>query len=313
MKTGATLFGGGEGVGVGMQQAGVNHLWGIEYDKAICDVAKMNGFNSLHLDVLQADPQVIVAEHGEPDILHASPPCPNFSTAKANAREAEHDKALAQAVCDFIRVIRPQIFTLENVYQYRNSHSWAIIQMQLHQLGYALNLWHLNAANFGVPQTRKRMIAIARRDGVIPQRPPATHTKEPLPLFDDRLPWVGWYEAIEDIYRNKIPYNFTDFVISKTMQVDNCLIDAQNLSFSEERLTALPREQPAYTVNASKSLSENMIKDNGDNFHCSTRFLARFQSFPDTYKLPDKKSLACRVIGNAVPSLLYQRVIESQI
>jgi DNA (cytosine-5)-methyltransferase 1 len=41
------------------------------------------------------------------------------------------------------------------------------------------------------------------------------------------------------------------------------------------------------------------------------RALARFQSFPDWYILPDKASLACTVIGNAVPPLLYQRVIEA--
>ena len=40
------------------------------------------------------------------------------------------------------------------------------------------------------------------------------------------------------------------------------------------------------------------------------RALARFQSFPDWYELPANRALACRVIGNAVPPLLYQRVIE---
>jgi site-specific DNA-cytosine methylase len=38
------------------------------------------------------------------------------------------------------------------------------------------------------------------------------------------------------------------------------------------------------------------------------RALARFQAFPDTYALPDGAALACRVIGNAVPPLLMQRI-----
>ena len=43
------------------------------------------------------------------------------------------------------------------------------------------------------------------------------------------------------------------------------------------------------------------------------RALARFQSFPDSYILPSKAKLSCTVIGNAVPPLLYQRVIEEQL
>lgn len=41
------------------------------------------------------------------------------------------------------------------------------------------------------------------------------------------------------------------------------------------------------------------------------RALARFQSFPDSYRLPHKRSLAAKGIGNAVPPLMMQRVFES--
>jgi site-specific DNA-cytosine methylase len=40
------------------------------------------------------------------------------------------------------------------------------------------------------------------------------------------------------------------------------------------------------------------------------RALARFQSVPDSYVLPDKSSLACTVIGNMVPSLMMQKIVE---
>ena len=58
---------------------------------------------------------------------------------------------------------------------------------------------------------------------------------------------------------------------------------------------------------------------NGRVVAMTPRCLARFQSFPDSYILPDPNwltganDLACRVIGNAVPPLLYQRVIEAQL
>lgn len=43
------------------------------------------------------------------------------------------------------------------------------------------------------------------------------------------------------------------------------------------------------------------------------RCLARFQSFPDWYELPEKRTLAARVIGNAVPPLLMQKVAEAML
>ncbi|HEX6608237.1 MAG TPA: DNA cytosine methyltransferase [Chloroflexia bacterium] len=45
--------------------------------------------------------------------------------------------------------------------------------------------------------------------------------------------------------------------------------------------------------------------------HQTPRTLARFQSVPDSYQLPDKAALACRVLGNGVPCLVAQRVTES--
>ena len=47
MQTIGTLFSGGEGVGVGAKAAGLQHLWGVEWDDDIASVARLNGFNTL--------------------------------------------------------------------------------------------------------------------------------------------------------------------------------------------------------------------------------------------------------------------------
>lgn len=142
---GATLFSGFEGVGVGMKAAGVRHLYGIEYDNAIADVARKNGFHTITADILECNP----ADFERPDILHASPPCPNFSNAKAGAEETPHDMALAAKVAEFVTVLLPDFFTLENVYQYRTSRSWQTIARALLEHGYSFNYWHVNSANYG--------------------------------------------------------------------------------------------------------------------------------------------------------------------
>ena len=49
--------------------------------------------------------------------------------------------------------------------------------------------------------------------------------------------------------------------------------------------------------------------ESGRVVQLSVRALARIQSIPDSYKLPDKKTLACYVVGNAMPPLMYQKII----
>ena len=345
---GATLFGGGEGVGVGMTMAGIQHLWGIEYDADICGVACQNSFNSLHLDATQADPQVIIKAHGWPDILHASPPCPNFSNAKTGGEETELDIALAYAVCRFIEVIKPRIFTLENVWAYRGSKSWERIFETLCALGYGVNYWHLNAANFGVPQTRKRMIVVALRSGERQQRPTATHAKDPKPMFDTRLPWVGWYAAIEDLIPTLPESQFAPWQLERLPDEirNNVIVDCNTTGIERAKVNqthlgnepigtipaqlagGLPRAllvgdqrrqyadkvSQAFTVRAGDNCgAEPRANVQGRVVQMTPRALARFQSFPDWYELPEKKALACRVIGNAVPPLMYKMIIEQVI
>lgn len=107
---------------------------------------------------------------------------------------------MAEAVIRFIEAKQPQIFTLENVYFYRKFKSFKKIIKVLHNLGYAFKYWHICVADWGVPQTRNRLILIARRDGVRPSLPPATHAQNPKQtLFGSLQKWVGWYASIEDL------------------------------------------------------------------------------------------------------------------
>ena len=80
MTTIGTLFSGGEGVGVGAKQAGLDHLWGVEYDDAIAQVARNNGFNTITGNVMDT---ALMMTLPRTDVRHASPVCKNASKAKA--------------------------------------------------------------------------------------------------------------------------------------------------------------------------------------------------------------------------------------
>lgn len=378
MKTIATLFSGGEGVGVGARAAGLRHLWGIEWDEEIAQVARRNGFQVMTADVCDVDPDVLE----RPDVLHASPPCPNFSSARVRAQESDQDVELAVHVARFVRALRPAVFTLENVGFYRKSASWEVIRNALYECGYWVDLAIANAADFGVPQTRLRMLVRAIRGQMVPYLPQPVR-------------WRGWYDAIEDLIEllpettlarwqvDRMPDKLLKTVLlsqgisrdQKGGEYPITMREASQLAFTvtansnmngmraflvggqfnkpagcDDRGPQVVMDgEPCFTVTASyKGDWRAFIVDGGNAGHSltvrmddepmctvdamrpskhpkvaclssgrivrmSVRALARFQSFPDEYRLPERSTLAARVIGNAVPPLWYEKVVAQLV
>jgi len=341
-RTIATLFSGGEGVGVGARAAGLEHIWGIEYDDAIAQVARENGFDVLTADVKDVNPD----DFQRPDVLHASPPCPNFSSAKTGAEESDCDVVLARRIAEFIERLKPAVFTLENVYMYRKSRSWEVIREALSRCGFWIDLAHVNAADFGVAQTRKRMVVRAMRGRMVPYLP--------WPR-----PWRGWYDAIEDLIPG-LP--MSDFAPWQMERLPKALTQTVMLSQGISRdhtgqeygITMRQADEPSFTVTANSNMNgiravlvggqynkpagcddrapQTALEDepafcvtasykgdwrafvqSGRIVRMNVRALARFQSFPDDYILPAQSTLAGRVVGNAVPPLLYERIVEQLI
>ena len=370
MTTGATLFTGGGGADIGMMAAGVDVLWGLEIDARIAAVANSNLRNHVRVgDILAADP----GDFQSVDVLHASPPCPNFSNAKSGGAETRHDLRLAGRVCRFLSVLQPQVFTLENVWYYRTSRSWRMIENRLHALGYWVHVAHVNAADYGVPQTRKRMLVRAVRAGWVPSLP-------------DPVPWVNWYEAINDLIADLPETQLAPWQVSRLAEMpavsslfsEGIAKDARGNDYplisrladapaytvtanhnmasmkallissgnSSKNLTLRDLDQPAYTVTASfdrtparallisggnPRIGNNWptVRDGAEPamtvtanqskmpmraqidqriVSISLRCLARWQTFPDWYELPDAAVLATRIIGNAVPPRLVEAI-----
>ena len=255
------------GVEIALREFGVDAV-GIEIDPAIAEVNRRNGSHCLTADLLDVDP----ADYAGWFLYHFSPPCPNFSVAQNSkapqllrfkildlARhqritngETEIDLALAHKICEFIRIGKPTFFTLENVWGYRKSLSWLLIWYTLLAEGYGVDAWHLNSADYGVPQSRRRMIVIARRDGRQPAKPWPTHSKAG-DMFTE--PWNGWYEAIEDLIptlketqlapwqRDRWPEELGDYLIMTGNTSRDGIGNKPGRGY-------LDKEQPANTVSA---------------------------------------------------------------
>lgn len=196
MKTYGSLFTGFGGACLGARAAGLELTWGNELDPAIAEVGNYNLGGHIRVgNVLEQNPR----DYERVDVLHMSPPCTRASVANGSAevnedglKESALDIALANKCIEFIETLQPECVTLENVWGYRVFQSWKGgrkcegIQSALYRLGYWVSVEHVNSADFGVPQTRRRMIVRAVRGGWVPYLPAP-------------VPWIGWYSAIEDI------------------------------------------------------------------------------------------------------------------
>jgi site-specific DNA-cytosine methylase len=230
---------------------------GVEIDDAIAEVNRRNGGHCLTADLLDMDPAEFIGWL----LYHFSPPCPSFSLANHNSSESDLDIALARKICEFIRVGRPKFFTLENVWLYRKSLSWLLIWYTLLEEGYGVDAWNLNAADYGVPQSRRRMIVIGRRDGRRPAKPWPTHSKEG-DMFAE--PWQGWYKAIEDLLPDLPETQFAPWQMDRLPgELKTCLMMTGNTNrngslpraylapVNGENSNAIDFELPAPTITSS--------------------------------------------------------------
>ena len=309
MKTFASLFTGGGGADIGAMQAGYKPIWGIEYIPEIAAVCQANLHHPVIVkSLLDVDP----TELEPPDWLHMSPPCPNFSSAKTGGSETDNDLALSHKMREFITTLSPEFVSIENVQGYTKSASLLGVWYELLQAGYFVDWWILNAADYGVPQTRRRFFLIARKESK-PIKPLPTHQKQ-RDLFSDQ--WLGWYGALGEIV--------TDLPNSRLADWQNELLPAafnepgrvyavsgipNNYSTS---VTVRDATQPIFTITASNH-KHPPIGVNGRQFALAGAGVAALQSFPQWYRFTNDKITTSKIIGNAVPPLLMQRIMEAQL
>lgn len=311
------LFAGGGGVEAGMLAAGIEPILAVECDPEKPDVsgalADSHETNFPRCKVLRRTVKSCADEDfegfpQEPDILWASPVCSNFSVAK-NGKEQRSDIEAASAVIKAIKKLKPKHFFLENVPAYQKSVSWKEIELILPTIGYRVASFIIDMSDYGVPQARVRFIARACREG------------KPLPL-PEKQPKIGWYDAIADL----IP-GLPESQLLKGQQesVDKFLStnDPEPLFIDRAggrgRYRAVPSSKPANTImrshftdgkNANRTKFADIWLPDGTVKSVSIECMARLQSFPDWYQLPNRVAIAGSILGYSVPPKFVEQLVK---
>lgn len=184
-------FAGPGGWDLGLRSCGREAI-GIEKDAAACATRAAAGLHTIRADMTNYP---LVQLGGMVDGLILSPPCPDFSAAGLRAGIAGESGRLMAQVLLWVEALAPLWVACEQVPPALDW--WEAYAATLRVWGYRTWCGILNAADFGVPQTRRRAFLLAHLERQ-PQPPHPTHDRAPMqPLFGAELkPWVSMAEAL---------------------------------------------------------------------------------------------------------------------
>lgn len=213
------LFAGAGGFGLGFEQAGFEVSLSLEMDAWACDTLRQNhpDMTIIQTDIRDfSNPQVIKAVSKiRPDIIIGGPPCQGFSIAGPAQKDLKDPRnTLFKDFAKWIEILEPKSFVMENVkglLSRRNSDGENVVEIMKRtfaDLGYFVEVWTLNSAEYGVPQIRERIFIVGHQKGSEIGKPPVTHTFNKmisnsgnLTLFEeqDLKPALTLWDAISDL------------------------------------------------------------------------------------------------------------------
>jgi len=190
------LFAGAGGWTLGFEAVGFKHLGMYDHNESACRTASRNfGADIVHsVDLLEQSTIVFP----DADVVVGSPPCQGFSNeGKKDANDPRN--SLVWSFLDTVERLQPAMWIFENVPGFARSYRgrwFKAVSERLHATSYQWSHFILDAADYGVPQNRKRFIIIASRVGKT-SRPQTTHAAAP-DLFEARQ-HTTLFDAISDL------------------------------------------------------------------------------------------------------------------
>jgi DNA (cytosine-5)-methyltransferase 1 len=318
---------------LGLSQAGWDVRAAFDWSgPAVRTYEKNLGAHCIHAPVENIRPADLLdlanCERSEVSLVAGGPPCQGFSVQ----RRGPDADARSELIIEFLRIVEgvlPPMFLMENVAAARARRGRALLdefKQTAANLGYKVSEAVLDAADFGVPQHRKRLLVIGARDGMDIRFPLPSHTPET---------WQTVRDSIEDL-----PNPFSAEGSASALPNH----DKDNISeLNRVRISYVPEgggredippelrlpchavsvataghrgvygrlwwDRPAGTITTKcNSFTRGRFAHPDQNRNITMREAARLQGFPDDFVFLGSRVEVAHQVGNAVPPPLAESV-----
>jgi DNA (cytosine-5)-methyltransferase 1 len=338
-----SFFSGAMGLDLGIEKAGFNIRLACEVDKFCRQTIALNRPNTALLgDINNYEPDDILkaarlTSQDDIDLIVGGPPCQAFSTA--GKRKVFHDDRgnVFLKYLDLALSLKPKYLVIENVrgllscplkYELHEQNenelkggalNFILSKFKKFGYGYSFNLY--NAANFGTPQTRERIIIICSRNGITPPFLTPTHSK------NGEYGLAKW-KTLESCLKNIDEHNYINFP-EKRLKYYRMLESGQNWRNLPEELQKeamgksyylgsgktgflrrLAWNKPSPTLVTHPAMPATDLAHPEEDRPLSIQEYKRIQEFPDSWELAGPLIQQYKQVGNAVPVSLGLAVGE---
>lgn len=326
------LFCGGGGLTVGLKRAGFTVHSAVEIDSTALATYKVNhpSVKVFRQDIRTLEGTDLVSGLPEQNVelIAGCPPCQGFSSLTAKYHRDDPRNELVLEMLRIIRELKPVSVMMENVPGLSRTEIFKYFLSQLEDIGYIASYDVLQVADYGIPQSRRRLVLLAGLGFKI-QIPKPTHSRNGK---GDLLPWKTLKDTIWDSpspitlsesRKQGGPQNFNWHIVRDISEQNRLRLEHSSPGESRNKLPVHLRpkchqnvedgfsnvygrmtwDQPSVTVTAGcTTLSKGRFGHPEELRTISVREAAKLQTFPDDYifdtEFMDK---ACSIVGNALP------------
>lgn len=336
-----SFFSGCGGLDIGTQLAGVEVLSSLDFYEDSVKSMEMNPYfnNTKHfckdINMVKGEDfkHIIDAVPHEKLIVVGGPPCQPFSKAGywvTNEKRSSNDdpRNMIDSYFRVISEIKPDGFVLENVESIlhpSNREAVESIENHMELLGYKFTLLKINAADYGIPQKRKRVFYLASKKDIHAELP-QTHAEgkkllqnPSLKAYERVVDWIAKFDDPEYYKNEQISTEGKyEFELSCVPPGKNYIALSEKAGHPTPSFVANKRYWSSllklhpllssWTIIASPGHWEGPF--HWTNRRLSIRECAAIQTFPDDYLFYGSIRSQRKQIGNAVPPLLGKLIIE---
>ena len=359
---GIELYVGAGGLSLGCEQAGFNIIYAVENDRYAAETYIKNRQDKNIFvdtrDIREISPLYILKKlglkRGELDFVIGGPPCQGFSISNMKTRNMDNPQnCLIFKFVEFLEKLKPKWFVMENVGGLDNFENGKLKEQLInmyHKIGYKIECTILNAANFGVPQSRNRIFFVGNRVGQSMESIKAIKNKKMKKN-------VTIHEAISDLPHlenghsiSEMPYNgggkprnryqamlrkrTNGKVFNNIVSHNNALVLERYKHISQGENILVLKEKAPHLITNYKNVDnchhwiylrlppdkpsvtinnyrKNMLIHPEQDRGLSVREAARLQSFPDDYIFYGSIGFQQQQVANAVPPLMAKAVFKT--